>query len=273
MEVGPDNVAKTAMDMGVVTPLESNPAIGLGGIGGVSPLDMASSFSTLANNGTYYKPVSILKVKDSDENIIEEYQQEIKRPIRDSTAHFVTEILKRVITSGTGKRADIGRPAAGKTGTTQEYTDAWFVGYTPELTASVWIGYPEETKPMSRIRDTIVVGGTFPADIWRIFMIEALKDVPVSDFPKPDKGLVEIEVCSSSGLLPGPFCPEIERQLSMFVEGSEPKTYCNEHNKVSIPNLIGLSKDEAIKILESLKLLNIEIIEEFNTDYPKGKVF
>ncbi|GAG64360.1 unnamed protein product, partial [marine sediment metagenome] len=108
--------------------------------------------------------------KDSDENIIEEYQQEIKRPIRDSTAHFVTEILKRVITSGTGKRADIGRPAAGKTGTTQEYTDAWFVGYTPELTASVWIGYPEETKPMSRIRDTIVVGGTFPADIWRIFM-------------------------------------------------------------------------------------------------------
>ncbi|GAH41118.1 unnamed protein product, partial [marine sediment metagenome] len=134
MEVGPDNVAKTAMDMGVVTPLESNPAIGLGGIGGVSPLDMASSFSTLANNGTYYKPVSILKVKDSDENIIEEYQQEIKRPIRDSTAHFVTEILKRVITSGTGKRADIGRPAAGKTGTTQEYTDAWFVGYTPELT-------------------------------------------------------------------------------------------------------------------------------------------
>lgn len=273
MEVGPDNVAKTAMDMGVITPLESNPAIGLGGIGGVSPLDMASSFSTLANNGTYYKPVSILKVKDSDENIIEEYQQEIKRPIRDSTAHFVTEILKRVITSGTGKRADIGRPAAGKTGTTQEYTDAWFVGYTPELTASVWIGYPEETKPMNRIRDTIVVGGTFPADIWRIFMTEALKDVPVSDFPKPDKGLVEIEVCSSSGLLPGPFCPEIERQLSMFVEGSEPKTYCNEHNKVSIPNLIGLSKDEAIKILESLKLKNIEIIEEFNTDYPKGKVF
>jgi len=273
MDVGPENVAKTAMDMGVITPLESNPAIGLGGIGGVSPLDMASSFSTLANNGTYYKPVSILKVKDSDENIIEEYQQEIKRPIRDSTAHFVTEILKRVITSGTGKRADIGRPAAGKTGTTQEYTDAWFVGYTPELTASVWIGYPEETKPMSRIRDTIVVGGTFPADIWRIFMIEALKDVPASDFPKPEKGLVEIEVCSSSGLLPGPFCPEIERQLSMFVEGSEPKTYCDKHNQITMPNLIGLGKDETIKILESLKLTNIEIIEEFNSDYPKGKVF
>ena len=273
MEVGPDNVAKTANSMGVLTPLESNPAIGLGGIGGVSPLDMASSFSTLANNGTYYQPVSILKVKDSNENIIEEYQQEIKRPIRDSTAHFVTEILKRVITSGTGKRANIGRPAAGKTGTTQEYTDAWFVGYTPDLTAAVWIGYPEETKPMSKIRDTIVVGGTFPADIWRIFMTEALKDVPASDFPKPDKGLVEIEVCSSSGLLPGPFCPATERQLSMFVEGSEPKTYCNEHNKVSIPNLIGLSKDEAIKILESLKLKNIEIIEEFNSDYPKGKVY
>ncbi len=273
IEVGPDNVARTAMDMGIETPLESNPAIGLGGIGGVSPLDMASSFSTLANNGTHHKPLTILKVTDSKGNIIEEQHEETTRPIRDSTAHFVTEILKRVITSGTGKRADIGRPAAGKTGTTQEYTDAWFVGYTPELTASVWIGYPEETKPMSRIRDTIVVGGTFPAEIWRIFMTEALKDVPVSDFPKPEKGLVEIEVCSSSGLLPGPFCPEIERQLSMFVEGSEPKTYCDKHNKITMPNLIGLSKDDAIKILESLNLTNIEIIEEFNSDYPKGKVY
>lgn len=273
MEVGPENVAKTANNMGVLTPLESNPAIGLGGIGGVSPLDMASSFSTLANNGTYYKPVSILKVKDSNENIIEEYQQEVKRPIRDSTAHMVTEILKRVITSGTGKRADIGRPAAGKTGTTQEYTDAWFVGYTPDLTASVWIGLPEETKPMSRIRDTIVVGGTFPADIWRVFMTEALRDIPVSDFPKPEKQLIEVEVCSSSGLIPGPFCPDSERQFFLFLEGTKPKTYCDKHNKITMPNLIGLGKDEAIKILESLKLTNIEIIEEFNSDYPKGKVF
>lgn len=104
-------------------------------------------------------------------------------------------------------------------------------------------------------------------------MMKALEGVPVSDFPAPEKRLVEVEVCSSSGLLPGPFCPDIEKQLSLFVEGSEPKEYCNEHNKVSMPNLIGLSKDEAIKILESLKLKNIEIIEEFNTDYPKGKVF
>ncbi len=273
MEVGPENVAKTAMDMGVLTPLESNPAIGLGGIGGVSPLDMASSFSTLANNGTHYKPISILKVTDSKGNIIEEFQPDFKRPIRDSTAYLVTDILKRVITSGTGKRADIGRPAAGKTGTTQRYTDAWFAGYTPELTACVWIGFPEETKPMGRIRDTIVVGGTFPAEIWRIFMTKALENVPVSDFPSPEKKLIEVEVCSSSGLIPGPFCPDSEKQLSLFVEGSEPKEYCNEHNKVSMPNLIGLSKDEAIKILESLKLTNIEIIEEFNPDYPKGKVF
>ncbi|GAI04984.1 unnamed protein product, partial [marine sediment metagenome] len=273
MEVGPENVAKTAMDMGVLTPLESNPAIGLGGIGGVSPLDMASSFSTLANNGTHYKPISILKVTDSKGNIIEEFQPDFKRPIRDSTAYLVTDILKRVITNGTGKRANIGRPAAGKTGTTQRYTDAWFAGYTPELTACVWIGFPEETKPMGRIRDTIVVGGTFPAEIWRIFMTKALENVPVSDFPSPEKKLIEVEVCSSSGLIPGPFCPDSEKQLSLFIEGSEPKEYCNEHNKVSIPNLIGLSKDEAIKILESLKLTNIEIIEEFNPDYPKGKVF
>jgi penicillin-binding protein 1A len=273
MKVGPENVAKTAMNMGIESPLESNPAIGLGGIEGVSPLDMASSFSTLANNGTHFKPISILRVTDSKGNIIEEHQQEVSKPIRDSTAYLVTDILKRVITNGTGKRANIGRPAAGKTGTTQKYTDAWFVGYTPELTAAVWIGFPEETKPMDRIRDTIVVGGTFPAEIWRIFMTKALENVPVSDFPSPEKKLIEVEVCSSSGLIPGPFCPDSEKQLSLFIEGSEPKEYCNEHNKVSMPNLIGLSKDEAIKILESLKLTNIEIIEEFNSDYPKEKIF
>jgi len=273
MEVGPENVARTASDMGIITPLEPYPAIGLGGIGGVSPLDMASSFSTLANNGIHHKPISILKVTDSKGNIIEEHQKEITRPIRDSTAHMVTEILKKVITSGTGKRADIGRPAAGKTGTTQEYTDAWFVGYTPELTASIWIGLPEETKPIGRIRDTIVVGGTFPADIWRLFMTKALEGVPVSDFPAPEKKLIEVEVCSNSGLIPGPFCPDIERQFSLFVEGTEPKTYCDKHNQISMPNLIGLSKNEVIKILDSLKLTNVEIIEEFNPDYPKGKVF
>ena len=101
-------------------------------------------------------------------------------------ADNVTDVLKGVITEGTGTRAEIGRPAAGKTGTAQEWRDAWFIGYTPTLSAAVWMGNKAKPTPMLNINGNAhVAGGTIPAATWKLFMDEAMKDVPVTDFPVP----------------------------------------------------------------------------------------
>ena len=130
------------------------------------------------------------------------------RVLEPDLAALATSCLQRVITSGTGTAADIGRPAAGKTGTTSNYRDAWFVGYTPELVTAVWVGYPTEQKPMTDVHGIKVTGGSFPAEIWAAFMKRALKGTPVSDFAKPSPdGWVSVEVCSESHLLPTDYCP------------------------------------------------------------------
>ncbi|MGC8972304.1 MAG: transglycosylase domain-containing protein [bacterium] len=172
-EVGIDNVLDLAIKMGIPLDRSSdrNLAIALGGLTkGVTPLQLAQTFSVWANGGILIKPVAIKLVLDRDGKVL--YKPEIKpiRLIDLDTAKTITEMLENVIKYGTGKRANCGYPCAGKTGTTSDYRDAWFVGFTKQYTACVWMGNDDNT-PMNG-----VTGGTFPAEVWRNFMHQVLSN-------------------------------------------------------------------------------------------------
>jgi penicillin-binding protein 1A len=179
--VGTDKIARIAHVMGVRTPLSRNPAMTLGGLKeGVTPLEMAYAYSTLANNGervwgtlgpSSRSPVAIEKVTDPDGKVRDENRVRRTRVIPYGIAQTAKGILARVISGGTGTAAQIGEFAAGKTGTTENYGDAWFVGFNKDLTVAVWVGYPDRLKPMlTEYRGKAVAGGTFPAEIWHDFM-------------------------------------------------------------------------------------------------------
>ncbi|PKQ20032.1 MAG: penicillin-binding protein [Actinobacteria bacterium HGW-Actinobacteria-6] len=179
-ELSAAKIVKTAKAMGITTKLEPYLSITLGGQE-VTPLEMASAYGTLANEGRHYPATAVTKVVDAGGKTIFESDAEGSQAITREVAYAATQILKGVITGGTATRANIGRPAAGKTGTTQDYRDAWFVGYTPQLSCSVWMGYTPE-KPMRNVHGRRVFGGTFPAQIWHDFMSAALKNEPKLNF-------------------------------------------------------------------------------------------
>ncbi|MBN2405724.1 MAG: penicillin-binding protein [Coriobacteriia bacterium] len=179
-EMGAEPVVETAHDMGITTDIEPYLSITLGSQE-VTPLEMTASYATLANEGRHIPPVAIEKVLDSSGETIFEADHTGTQAISASVAYATTQILKGVISGGTATRANIGRPAAGKTGTTQDYRDAWFCGYTPQLACAVWMGYTPE-KPMRNVHGITVFGGTFPAMIWAEFMKNALADTPKTDF-------------------------------------------------------------------------------------------
>ena len=157
----------------------------------VSPLDMASAYGVLAARGERAEPTPVLRVVDRDGKVIlDNSRPEAERVLDEAIADNVTEVLQGVLTSGTARGRSIDRPAAGKTGTTQSNRDAWFVGYTPTLSTSVWIGYENKTKATTKELVGIkgratVTGGSFPAEIWQAFMRDALRDVPVTEFTEP----------------------------------------------------------------------------------------
>jgi penicillin-binding protein 1A len=191
VDIGPETVAKMAQKLGVRTPLKVDGAyissIGLGSIA-VTPLDMASAYATLAAGGIYSKPMAITKVilPNGKEDKEDWGTPDRKRVVSAGVAYEVTKILQQNVQYGTGVGANPGRPAAGKTGTTDNHADAWFSGYVPQLQATVWVGYPRGEIPMLSVHGISVAGGTFPAQIWRLFMLEAIEKLPVRDFGVPD---------------------------------------------------------------------------------------
>lgn len=186
MDVGARDVVKTAHAMGITSELEPVPAIALGGLtNGVSPLEMTNAITTLAANGQRCEPIFIRKITDARGNVLEDFKTTKVKALNPALAKLENRVLSKVIAGGTGKRAAIGRPAAGKTGTAQNYRDAWFVGYTPDLATSVWMGYPGSQISMRNVHGIRVMGGTFPAEIWAKFMREALKFTPPTPFETP----------------------------------------------------------------------------------------
>ena len=156
---------------------DNNYSTALGGLTrGVTPLELTNAYCTFANNGAFIPHIVITKVLDRNGNILEEAIPDPKQVIRPESAASLTSMLEDVIRRGTGKSANIGRPAAGKTGTTSDYHDAWFVGYTPDLVAGVWVGNDDNTPTDG------IMGGGIPAMIWSHFMQNALLNTPVHDF-------------------------------------------------------------------------------------------
>jgi penicillin-binding protein 1A len=191
LDVTPERVAEVARRMGVRSPLDVNgayvPAMGLGSIA-VTPLDIASGYATLAAGGVYAEPMAIRRVVLPDGTVDTKAgwgKPKRRRAISEGTAAVVTRILEQNVQSGTGTRAAFGRPAAGKTGTNEEHADAWFAGYTPELATTVWIGYTKGEIPMESVHGIAVSGGSFPAEIWRLFMEPALEGTEPRSFPEP----------------------------------------------------------------------------------------
>lgn len=258
MDIGPEKVAATAGDLGIRTRLENNPAIALGGMRrGVTPLEMASAYGSFAQTGVNYEPVAVIQISNARGRVIDTAQPLGMSGVSAGTAYLVTDILRDVIGKGTGTQADIGRPAAGKTGTTQSYRDAWFVGYVPTLAAAVWVGYPGTERPMTNVRGIAVKGGTFPAMIWARFMRRALAGRPVVAFRSAGRDLVKVKVCTESDLRATKYCPDTAE--GQFVRGSEPRTNCNLHGpggtatssggKATVPGLFNLGKNDAVSRL------------------------
>jgi penicillin-binding protein 1A len=187
LDVGPKSVAQTAKSMGIVTQLDGIPAEVLGGLRiGVSPLEMASAYATLAAGGVQRKPVSIEKVTFPGGKV-DEPQAAARRVLPEPVAWEVTRLLRDNITEGTGTAAYTGCAGqAGKTGTTDEYTDAWFAGYQPNLATAVWVGYPESNDiSMTSVHGITVFGGTFPAEIWHSLYADG--GVPCEEFEQPEQ--------------------------------------------------------------------------------------
>ncbi|MHB8669172.1 MAG: transglycosylase domain-containing protein [Acidimicrobiales bacterium] len=189
--VGPSKVAELAHRLGItmIDPAKPHyPSITLGAEE-VSPLDMAGAYAVFAARGLRATPTPVLKITDSKGAVIEDNSSPSPvRVLSEVVADNVTDVLRGVISQGTAyPRADIGRPAAGKTGTTDNNTNAWFVGYTPTLSTSVWMGYSDSSKkPLLNLKGFArVYGGTIPAQVWHDFMSTVLKDVPVTDFNQP----------------------------------------------------------------------------------------
>jgi len=181
LKVGINKIRRLAGRMGIRTPLSKNCALTLGGLkNGVTPLDMAHAYQTLARRGKLVTgsltkdrgPIGIRAVRRGKDTVLEN-EKRVRRVLDQSVADTTTQLLSTVVTQGTATRARLtgGQFAAGKTGTTENYGDAWFVGYTKRLTVAVWVGYPDETRAMmTEYRGEPVAGGTFPAEIWQDFM-------------------------------------------------------------------------------------------------------
>jgi penicillin-binding protein 1A len=188
VEVGPEAVADVAHRMGIRGRLSPVCSIGLG-TSEVTVLDMTSAFATLAARGAYVQPRSVERVTGPHGVVLQGspggVDQLGTQVVSAQDALAATRVLQGVIEHGTGTAARLpGRPAAGKTGTAERSTDAWFCGYVPQLAACVWVGYPRSARPMANVEGfSSVYGGTIPALIWHDFMTAATRGMPVVDFP------------------------------------------------------------------------------------------
>jgi penicillin-binding protein 1A len=206
--VGLDRIIDYAHRMGVTSPLEANLSLALGS-SGITVLDQASGYATLADQGLHIDPSPFRLVKDSlGSTVLDDRFPQATDVVSAGTAYIMTSMFEDVINHGTGyPNAVIGRPAAGKTGTTSSFRDAWFVGYTPDLVAAVWLGNDDYTPMVESY------GGNVPARIWAKFMKAALAGTPPREFPYPSEELAKIAGCGRSG-------------YEYYLKGTEPESGC-----------------------------------------------
>jgi len=220
--IGPELVVRYAHDLGVDSPLLPVVSLALGTCE-VNLLEMVSAAGTIANLGERVKPYMIRKITDKDGTLIEINSSLPERRLSPQTSYVMTDIMTSVVNGGTGYhvREYYKGAAAGKTGTTNNYSDAWFIGYTPDYACGVWVGYDNNDR---MFKDA--TGGFISAPIWGDFMgrIDTLQQ---KEFNKPSSGIISARICHQTGLLARPYCPSVVEQI--YVTGTEPKDSCDVH--------------------------------------------
>jgi penicillin-binding protein 1A len=272
-QIGAEKVMEVAKRMGITSPLKPLPAIAIGAQE-VSPLEMASAYSPLANGGYAAPPVAITKITDSRGKVLFQWTYERTRVLQPAVVALAVGALKDVISYGTGRREQLGRPVAGKTGTADNYHDAWFAGFVPQIVGVSWVGFPRAQIPMyppyTRIK---VVGGSWPGQIWKLFMQEALKGQPPQDFPISTGDLVHVRIDVTRNCLPNAFTPPALIQEQVYVKGTQPTEVCTEPASASIvaPNVIGKSQADALDILGKAGF-DVSVAPRSCPSYPNGFV-
>jgi penicillin-binding protein 1A len=237
LDLGPEKVAKTAREMGIKTKLQPVASIGLGS-NSVSVLEMASAYATLAAGGVYSEPMAIRKVVLPNGRVDAEAgwgRPKQRRVLDDGVAYEVTRVLEQNMVAGTGTGAYFGRPSAGKTGTTDNFADAWFCGYTPTLATAVWVGYPNAQIEMRSVHGISVAGGTFPATIWNLFMSAALSPTPSTDWTLPETPAVWSSFSGQYQVQALPPPPPVEETTTEETESGETETGVPEPPPVEPP--------------------------------------
>ena len=218
-EIGVTAAMEMAERLGISTLTADDRHLGLalGGLKtGTTPLEMAAAYLPFASGGIRREPFAVLEVKDGEGRVYYRHRPAPRRVLSEEVAYFITDMLQEAVRRGTGTAANIGRPQAGKTGTTDDQVSAWFVGYTPDLVASVYVGN-DDGSPLPG------GGGTLAAPIWARVMSEALRDRPATTFSVPDYLVTGVTVDFLTGLLADENCPY--REVDSFVRGREPTTY------------------------------------------------
>ncbi len=252
MEVGALEAMEAAATYGIRTPLRTNPAAVLG-TNEVTALDMASAYATFANRGIYVPPVLVTRITRADGTVLFQHRHTQDKVLDADVADTLTSILEQVITRGTGTSAAIGRPAAGKTGTAQEWRDAWFAGYTPELATAVWVGFPRAQismePPVTRIR---VTGGSYPAEVWQQFMRAALEGREPVAFHAPPTTTTTTTTTA----------PPAQ---------ARPSTTTTLGRRVEVPDVVGSRMAIAVRDLQEAGFV-VERIQSSSTTGPPGRV-
>jgi penicillin-binding protein 1A len=223
MLVGPEAVSDYAHDMGIRTRLPEIYSIALGSAE-VRLIDMVRAYAVLANQGILLEPYAVERIEDRNGRVLEMHSAVSREVVPAQTAYIVTSMLESVIDSGTGWAArawGFQHPAAGKTGTTNDYTDAWFVGYTPKIACGVWVGFDDRRSLGKKM-----TGARVALPAWTEFMKAAHADLPKEPFPVPP-GIVTKRVCAASGELATEHCPDVITEV--FVQGTEPPRSCATH--------------------------------------------
>ena len=251
VELGADTIPEMASRLGMQSEIAPVYASVLG-TENVTTLDLAAAYSTFANRGVQHDPVFVTEILNPDGTSLWRHEPAGERVLETDDVDQLTWILSRVIESGTGRDADFGRPAAGKTGTAQNYADATFAGYTPDLAVAVWVGFPQgqiSMVPCSRKTCTEedpgtaiqVAGGTYPARIWREVMTGAHAGISATEFAEPPVS-------------------------------APPTTFLNLPDSVETPDLFGQTAEEATATLDGSSL-QLAVVEVVNLNFPAGTVF
>ncbi len=227
-DIGIQYAIEYAQRLGITSPLDRNLSLALGS-SGVSLLELIQAYSVFANQGMLVSPCFIKRVVDRDGNVVYEHHPDQKRVIEESTAYIITHLMEEVVNYGTGRRVrKLNRPVAGKTGTTNDLYDAWFMGYTPDLMAGVWVGFDDE-KSLGKGE----TGSRAASPIWLEFMQRALEGKPVKEFQAPDS-VVFAKINTKTGLLP---ISEAEDAIfECFKEGTEPTDYTQPEGSITDTN-------------------------------------